>query len=76
MITHDSRTQELAEFAGIPYVSAGDVTGHDLACLDELKRVIPEDGLERFREVRQKNAVIYRHFIETVGLRLRVEHGI
>lgn len=76
LITHDSRTQELAEFAGIPYVSAGDVTGHDLACLDELKRVIPEDGLERFREVQQKNAVIYRHFIEAVGLRLRVEHGI
>ncbi len=74
LITHDSRTQELAEFIGIPHVHADDIMGHDLSHLEELKRMVPDDGLERFRDARQRNALIYRQFIESVGLKLRDEY--
>lgn len=76
LITHDSRTQELADFSGIPHLSAADFLRHDFSRLEDLKSMIPDGGLERFRESRRRNAVIYRQFIESVGLSLRSDYEI
>lgn len=76
LIAHDSRTQEMAEFAGIPHVHEKNILVNDLSCLECLKKIISDDALGRFWDTRKRNALIYRQFIESVGLSMKAEYEV
>lgn len=69
IVPHDSRTSEVAEFAGIPTLSdLGKVTDGALACA-----ALAEVDMHSFVETRSRNAGIYEAFLAECGLGVRPE---
>lgn len=69
--THDSRTRELADFAGIPVAERPPSSVTSLADVQEL---LDEASDAPFVDRRRRNAVVYRQFMQSAGLELRTEN--
>lgn len=71
LVPHDSRTAEVASFAGVQAL-LGPVV-RDCQSLDDFKSLISEDGLRRYRDVRSQNQMTFVNFLRDAGLRPRME---
>lgn len=65
LILHDSRTQEVAEFAGIPTLIESEIENKSR---EDLVAILRETNLSIYLEKRKKNAIVYKHFLEACGL--------
>ncbi|MCS6897301.1 MAG: polysaccharide pyruvyl transferase family protein [Nitrospira sp.] len=66
LVPHDSRTAEMASFAGIP-ARLGPVV-RDCQTIDEIKALFSPDDLVRYRDIRSRNQAIFIHFLRDCGL--------
>lgn len=68
LVPHDSRTAEVASFAGIQSINGQKINQHK--DLDLLMSELSQDNLERYRDTRSRNAEIFRKFLADSGLEL------
>ena len=66
LISHDSRTQEVAEFAGIPSLNESEL---DNVSEEDMKKILNDTDMSGYAEKRKNSAVIYQQFLEDCGLR-------
>lgn len=65
LITHDSRTQEVAEFAEIPQLLFSDIA---TAKESELINILKNTDTEKYSEAKKRSSTLYRQFLEDCGL--------
>jgi hypothetical protein len=65
LVTHDSRTQEVADFAGIPSLNESELSN---ISEDGMRKILSETDVSKYAEKRKLSAVVYRQFIEDCGL--------
>lgn len=66
LISHDSRTQEVAEFAGIPSLNESEL---DNVSEEDMKKILNDTDMSGYAEKRKNSAVLYQQFLEDCGLR-------
>ncbi|WP_420146237.1 polysaccharide pyruvyl transferase family protein [Sphingobium sp.] len=71
LIPHDSRTSEMADFAGIPTLTASEAAS--LNTLEEAKEKLSLADVKKFQATRARNGVIYRAFLTACNLPYREE---
>ena len=71
LIPHDSRTQEVADFAGIPILTQQDAS--KLETLDDMRCLIKAETLDNYRDVRAKNQKTFIQFLGDVGINPKFE---
>lgn len=71
LVPHDSRTAEVATFAGIQSINGQKIIQHK--DLETLMSELSKENLERYRDTRSRNAEIFRNFLVDSGLELNAE---
>jgi hypothetical protein len=71
LIPHDSRTSEMANFAGIPTLAASEAAS--LNTLEEAKEKLSHADVKKFQATRARNGIIYRSFLTACNLPYREE---
>lgn len=66
MFAHDSRTQEMADYAGIPSLKSGEV--RLLSSIREAEKLIENVDLAEYGSIRARNADTFREFLTSNGL--------
>jgi polysaccharide pyruvyl transferase WcaK-like protein len=66
LISHDSRTQEVADFAGIPSLSEMELDEVDEK---QLEIILNDTDITGYEAKRKINSLVYRQFIEDCGLK-------
>lgn len=66
LIPHDSRTAEVASFAGIPHASGPTVK--DMQTREELEELVQSSQIEAYRDRRSQNQIRFKEFLRDVGL--------
>lgn len=69
LVAHDSRTQEVAEFAGLPTLSGDDVMS--LVSRDDFLGAIDRIDIDRYRDIRSRNQKAFVRFLTDAGLPAR-----
>lgn len=69
LITHDSRTQEVVDFAGIPSLDSSELMG-----ISEggMRRILSDTDISQYSDKRKISAVVYRQFLEDCGLQIKL----
>lgn len=67
IVPHDSRTAEVASFAGMQAIQGP--IARDCSTIEELESLISSKNLERYRDVRSKNQEVFVHFLKSSGFR-------
>ncbi|WP_128253372.1 polysaccharide pyruvyl transferase family protein [Falsirhodobacter deserti] len=67
LVPHDSRTAEVASFAGIPVAFGPDVRG--CQTLDDLNDVLATSSIEHYRDIRSRNQSVFSAFLKETGLK-------
>lgn len=65
LIAHDSRTQEVAEFTGIPTLNESDLSNLNE---DEMRKILYDTDLYEYTSKRKISAAVYINFLEDCGL--------
>lgn len=71
LIPHDSRTAEVASFAGIPVAHGPAV--RDMHSIDDLRSLLASADLVKYKDVRSKNQAAFIDFLNDVGLAARTD---
>lgn len=65
LIAHDSRTQEVADFAGIPSLNESELSN---VSEEGMKKILNDTDTSKYAEKRKISAVVYRQFLEDCSL--------
>lgn len=65
LIAHDSRTQEVVDFAGIPTLNESELSN---ISENGMREILCDTDVSKYAEKRKLSAVVYRQFLEGCGL--------
>lgn len=71
LVTHDSRTSEMARYAGIPFVDAQKVS--EIESIHDLQKIRESIEIDAYMTKRHQNAFSYVGFLAAVGLPINYE---